>query len=408
MDKGEKDMDRDFLFIQQLVDALSGMQAQLVPNTQEGMLTCIQHIFQGRLSVQQTLSPLLRSLHGLSSNRIYTLNGPANLQFALFSCGKTGQLLVLGPCRPSPLTRAQTAQQLQRLDLKPEQKQEFTDFCLQQPIVSPEALHRLVALLARQMVGSDGPIPFERLDYHWNVDQHLQLLQTFSLQEPEQVRLVEGRYEASALLTEAVKQGNLSLAYGFIAKMATIPDDLNRNPNPLRNAQNFCIVLNTQLRHALEEEGVSPYQLDQLSGSIGRQIEQFQSVAAITAYFSDIIRQYCALAQEKDQRNLSSFSRIAIGYIRSHLSDNLTVKSAAKALMVNPDYLSARFHREVGIPFISYVNHLRIEQAAALLRRTDMQIQQIALTVGYNNASYFARQFQHFMHMTPRAYRQLD
>ncbi len=227
------------------------------------------------------------------------------------------------------------------------------------------------------------------------------------LGEPAYVRQVESRYEASAMLTEAVKQGNFSLAQHFILGMSQMPEDLTRNPNPLRNAQNLCIILNTQLRHALEEDGFSPYHLDQLSGSIARQIEKFTAMSAIRTYFSQILHQYCQLAQQKELKNLHPIARAAITYIHSHLTDNLTVKDAAKALGMNPDYLSAQFHKQVGTPFITYVNRARVRQAAALLRRTDLQIQQIASAVGYNNTSYFSKQFMLFHGVTPSAYRRM-
>ena len=118
-----------------------------------------------------------------------------------------------------------------------------------------------------------------------------------------------------------------------------------------------------------------------------------------------MLRQYCQLAQERELKNMSPFARQAVTYIRSHLSYNLSVSEAAKVLLVNPDYLSDRFHKEVGISFITYVNRERIKQAAALLKHTDMQIQQISSAVGYNNTSYFSKQFLKFQGTTPRAYR---
>ena len=77
------------------------------------------------------------------------------------------------------------------------------------------------------------------------------------------------RYEASAALTEAVKAGNLSLALRLIQDMYTGITSMVRNPDPMRNAQNMCIILNTQLRHAMEEQKIHPYRLDMVSGEIG-------------------------------------------------------------------------------------------------------------------------------------------
>lgn len=92
-------------------------------------------------------------------------------------------------------------------------------------------------------------------------------------------------------------------------------------------------------------------------------------------------------------------------YIKGHLGDNLTVKDTAQALRVNANYLSGIFHRELGMTFIDFVNHQRAEQAAALLRQTNLQIQHIAASVGYNNTSYFARKFASVYGCTPKQYR---
>lgn len=220
-----------------------------------------------------------------------------------------------------------------------------------------------------------------------------------------QMRQVEMRYEASAVLTDAIKRGNLSLAIHMISQYSPDTQTTVRNTNPLRNAQNYCIVLNTQLRHALEESKVHPYRVDQLSNQIGMQIEQLKSLAEVPDFFRQIVRRYCRLVQEHTYPNLKPLVKLAVTYIKEHLTDNLTVKDTAKALTVNADYLSALFHREVGISFIDFVNRERTEQAAGLLRHTNLQIQQIATIVGYNNTSYFAKQFLRFQGITPSHYR---
>ncbi len=399
-------MDTDFLLIQNLVDCLCGVELHLVPNTRQGTLELVHRIFQGMLPEAYPESALLRSLLDLQEGCVYELSGPVDLQFSFFTC--RGQLLVIGPCRTGIYTRAQMLQQLQSLRMKPEKLKAFTDYCMGQPVLPYDKLHRLTVLVAKKLLGSAAPIPFQRLDYQWNEERRRQILLGAETRQIDEIRIIEGRYEANAALTEAVKQGNLSLAFHYVQKLGTVSNDLVRNPNPLRNAQNLCIILNTQLRHALEEEGVWAYRLDEVSGGIARQIETLKTVEAANAYFGEILRQYCALAQEKEQKDLSPFARQAVLYIKAHLADNLSVKEAAKALLVNPDYLSARFHQEVGIPMISYVNQQRVQQAAALLRRTDMQIQQIAAAVGYNNTSYFTRQFVKFQGVTPRAYRKGD
>lgn len=151
--------------------------------------------------------------------------------------------------------------------------------------------------------------------------------------------------------------------------------------------------------------GIHPFHLDQLSHEIALHIEQMRSAVEAEKYPLEIIRRYCELARENAYPDLKPFTRLAVTYFKEHLSDNLTVKGTAQALLVNANYPSHQFHRDMGITFVDFVNRERINQAAALLKHTNLQIQQIAATVGYNNTSYFARQFVKFHRMTPRAYR---
>lgn len=220
-----------------------------------------------------------------------------------------------------------------------------------------------------------------------------------------QMRIVEQRYEYSAALTNAVQQGNLSLAMHLIGQYDPATNTSVRNTNPLRNAQNYCIVLNTQLRHALEETGIHPYQVDRLSNEIGLEIEQLKNISQLPDFFSGVIRRYCRLVQEHAYPNLKPLTNLAVTYIKEHLADNLTVKDTAKALTINANYLSSLFHKDMGMTFIDFVNKERTNQAAALLRHTNLQIQQIASTVGYNNTSYFAKQFVRFQGISPSHYR---
>ena len=109
--------------------------------------------------------------------------------------------------------------------------------------------------------------------------------------------------------------------------------------------------------------------------------------------------------QEHAYPNLKPLTNLAVTYIKSHLADNLPVKDTAKALTVNANYLSTLFHKEMGMTFIDFVNKERTEQATALLKHTNLQIQQVASMVGYNNTSYFAKQFVRFQGVSPSQYR---
>lgn len=398
-------MEEKVMLIQQMVKILTRMDIRVVIGGENVVNEMM------RRSVLEVLRPaegshILSGLLHMHPGRVYEIRSVLSTCAGVIYDDADNSYLIVGPCITETVSDSDAKSQLRRYGITGDAVRRVTDYCRSLPAVPYETFYQLMVLLAGQLRGIPEPVPYEQVDYQWNMQEHGRLLDMEEgFEDLAQMRRVERRYELSAELTEAVKRGNLSMAYQCLRQLNGQEADFNRNPDPLRNAQNMCIVVNTQLRHALEESGIHPYNLDKLSGKIGLQIEGLKTVNAANKHLLEIIRQYCRLVQENYCAQLPHFSRLAVTYIKNHLSDNLSVKSTAEALVVTPNYLSTQFHQEVGMTFIDFVNKERVEHAAALLKHTNMQIQQIAAAVGYNNTSYFAKQFVRHFRMTPRTYR---
>ena len=63
------------------------------------------------------------------------------------------------------------------------------------------------------------------------------------------------------------------------------------------------------------------------------------------------------------------------------------------------------FKKETGVTVIQYIVQKRIELASNLLINSGMQIQEIALYLGYQDTSYFTHVFRKEMGMSPQDYR---
>lgn len=67
--------------------------------------------------------------------------------------------------------------------------------------------------------------------------------------------------------------------------------------------------------------------------------------------------------------------------------------------------LSKMIKQETGCTFQELLMKKRFQKAARLLTETNLQVEEIAVNVGYENLSYFYRQFKKQYKMTPRQYR---
>lgn len=91
------------------------------------------------------------------------------------------------------------------------------------------------------------------------------------------------------------------------------------------------------------------------------------------------------------------------------LGDHYSVASPVEE-MVNRSGLPGRtfkrrFKKATGYTPISYVQHLRVEEAKRRLERTDEPIDRITWAVGYEDPAFFRRLFKRITRITPGAYR---
>ncbi|MBQ9325654.1 MAG: response regulator [Clostridia bacterium] len=102
---------------------------------------------------------------------------------------------------------------------------------------------------------------------------------------------------------------------------------------------------------------------------------------------------------------LSNLDRIC-AYMKDHLSEGLSLLDVADYMQMNPTYLSRYFKEKMGMNFVDYHRHLRIERAKALLTGSNLRMYEIAERVGYQNPQHFATAFREETGMTPGLYRQ--
>ena len=83
-----------------------------------------------------------------------------------------------------------------------------------------------------------------------------------------------------------------------------------------------------------------------------------------------------------------------------------SLSNVAREYGVSLAYVSECVRAETGRTYKELLQKHRMETAARLLRRSDMNIQQIISLVGYENTSYFYRLFHERYGQSPREYRQ--
>ena len=109
------------------------------------------------------------------------------------------------------------------------------------------------------------------------------------------------------------------------------------------------------------------------------------------------------------QRKLSSEAqrlvRKAMAYVHQNYHRPLSRHDLARYVAMSSDYLTYCFRQELGMTPIAYLNRYRVTQARLMLDRSDKNITEIALDVGFSDSGYFSRVFRKETGMSPDAYR---
>jgi AraC-like DNA-binding protein len=111
------------------------------------------------------------------------------------------------------------------------------------------------------------------------------------------------------------------------------------------------------------------------------------------------------------ERYAESRINLMLSYIAKNLSRELRETELAEIAGQSASAFSRYFRRHTGVPFVQYVNRLRINLACQLLMSGELTITDICYRVGFNNLSNFHRQFLLQKSMPPsrwRAYQQLN
>lgn len=99
--------------------------------------------------------------------------------------------------------------------------------------------------------------------------------------------------------------------------------------------------------------------------------------------------------------NTGESIRLAIGYIRSHIFNKLTLDEVAEEVGLSKYHFSREFKKATGMTVVSYINTVRCTNARKLLLKNEYSIHDIAIKCGFENDSYFSKTFKKHIGLLP-------
>ncbi len=116
------------------------------------------------------------------------------------------------------------------------------------------------------------------------------------------------------------------------------------------------------------------------------------------------------ISPKEEKSNINTQTRTQLIRLRRQIqreyNKRWTITDMAKFINLSPSYLHAAYKRFFDISPLNDLIAIRIEQACTMLSDTQKSVNEIAVSLGYNNPSHFIRQFTKKEGISPYKYRQ--
>ncbi|MDD2970996.1 MAG: AraC family ligand binding domain-containing protein [Lachnospiraceae bacterium] len=134
---------------------------------------------------------------------------------------------------------------------------------------------------------------------------------------------------------------------------------------------------------------------------------EIKRVGYLYEIISTLIDAQSAVRKERNQYDYSSDTYVdyALQYIKFNY-DHIKVNDIAQYIGINRSYLTSIFKKQLNISPQEYLVSFRLKKAAELLRNTNMTIQDISASIGYENALTFSKMFKQTYGVSPKHFRE--
>lgn len=144
--------------------------------------------------------------------------------------------------------------------------------------------------------------------------------------------------------------------------------------------------------------------LQMMRCSDGSITSQYRLQSLLYAFFAALSRN-TKVAGEEVQSRENFYVERAITYIRNHYASEIKVTDIANHLCVNRSYLYKLFQDSLQISPQEFLTRFRISRAKELLSTTQLPIEHVASSCGYQSALVFSKAFKRNIGCTPTDYR---
>ncbi len=124
-------------------------------------------------------------------------------------------------------------------------------------------------------------------------------------------------------------------------------------------------------------------------------------------FYSTVVEFWKVSSSERSGGGVSPIVSAAESLLRDEIDIEEDISTISARLGCRKSHLYETFKKEIGMSPNDYRQRLRIKKSCYYLARTDEQVTEVAMRMGYSSSQYFSRVFKKYIGFTPKTYRRL-
>ncbi|MGO4370757.1 helix-turn-helix transcriptional regulator, partial [Paenibacillus sp. MCAF20] len=206
----------------------------------------------------------------------------------------------------------------------------------------------------------------------------------------------------SAELLESIRGGDSAAAHDTLAALW---QSFQGGSVPANQAKLSVVEMFVQLYRIVRESGASHEGLFDHALGDYESVMQCKTMAELLAITERKCEDVCALLMRGKELRPNKIVDEVKRLIQEQYGGNVSLKSVAQQIFMNPNYLGKLFKATTAMTFNDYLLQIRMEKAKELLIQSDLKVYEIAETVGYNELDWFYKRFKAYTGVSTSEYR---
>lgn len=263
------------------------------------------------------------------------------------------------------------------------------------PTTSGEYFYQVVSKLLDMLTSSVKALQSnDKLKYKENCDNeiHMDFIDKQLYAELE-MKFMQGIASKNLSLLEMTMERFMDLEIRTMGRYQSLFKD-----HVVSRVEQILVAFSIPLADYVTEQAEIVHQFRKMRSMTSMQEIREQCLRVIS-----ILREYI---EEKQDAHLSKVG-IIIRFIQNHYDDPcICADMIGDAVGLGPTYLGRLLRQNTGMGVVDYIHAARLKKAKELLATTSLNLDDIAVQVGFSNHWALSRSFKRYENTTPSAYRE--